>query len=99
MDNSLAVAEAKQVYVYQITNFDAEEMIFGATDLPLEEEVGRIAKDPSGPAKAWKQGQVVQWRPLTELMLPARAAGLIKELESKTPPNKYRVLKASPKAT
>lgn len=99
VDNSLTVAEAKQVYVYQITNFDSEEMIFGTTDLPLEKEVERIAKDPAGPAKGWKQGQVVQWRPLTDLLPPARASALHLEIESKTPPNKYRVLRTHPKHT
>ena len=93
------MADAKQLYVYQITNFDAEEMIFGTGELPIEKEVERIAKDPNGPAKAWKQGQVVQWRPLTDLMPPQRAQSLLLELESKTPPNKYRVLKTHPKHT
>ncbi len=93
------MADPKQLYVYQITNFDSEEMIFGTSELPIEKEVERIAKDPNGPAKAWKQGQVVQWRPLTDLMPASRAHSLHLELESKTPPNKYRVLKTHPKHT
>ena len=78
--------------VYQIINFDREEIIFGHTEIHIEKEVERIAKDPKGPASHWKKGDLVQWRPLTDLIAPERAAELHKELESHTPPNKYRVI-------
>jgi hypothetical protein len=81
-----------QMIVYQLINFDREEIIFGTTDIHLEKEVERIAKDPKGPASHWKKGDVVQWRPLTDLIDPAFARQLHKELESKMPPNKYKVI-------
>jgi hypothetical protein len=79
--------------VYQLINFDQEEIIFGTTDIHIEKEVERIAKDPKGPAAHWKKGDVVQWRPLTDLLDPPAARQLHKDLEAKTPPNKYRVIR------
>jgi hypothetical protein len=78
--------------VYQIINFDREEIIYGTTDIQLEKEVERLAKDPKGPTAGWKKGEVVQWRPLTDLLEPKMAKWLHKELEAKVPPNKYRVI-------
>jgi hypothetical protein len=78
--------------VYQLINFDREEIIFGTTDVHIEKEVERIAKDPKGPAAHWKKGDLVHWRPLTDLLEPETAKGLHKDLESKTPPNKFRVI-------
>ena len=81
-----------QMIVYQLINFDREEIIFGTTDILLEKEVERVAKDPKGPAAEWKRGDFVQWRPLTDVLEPHMALALHKELEKKTPPNKFRVI-------
>ena len=68
--------------VYQVINHDRKETFFGITDAQLEQEVERLAKDPKGPAKDWKKGETVEWRPLTELM-ELRGARLVhRELES-----------------
>jgi hypothetical protein len=78
--------------VYQLINRDKQEMLFGTTDLPLEQEIERVAKDVKGPTAHWKKGDFVEWRPLTSLLDPAAARALHRDLEQKTPPNKYRVL-------
>lgn len=83
---------AGKLFVYQVINFDEEEMFFGTSDQELEKEIERIAKDPSGPAKAWKQGQLVQWRALTDELPEAQAKSLHKDLEARQPPNKFRVI-------
>lgn len=81
--------------VYQLINFSQEEMLFGTTDHQLNEEVERIAKDPKGPTRHWKKGDVVQWRPLTMLLEPDVAKQLHRQLEAKTPPNKFKVIPTS----
>ena len=78
--------------VYQVINFDREEMFFGTTDIHLEKEIERIAKDPAGPAKDWGQGEVVHWRPLTDLLEPSTARSLHQDLEAKDKPNKFTVI-------
>ncbi|MEL6187194.1 MAG: hypothetical protein AAFU79_21420 [Myxococcota bacterium] len=70
--------------VYQIINHDREETFFGVTDIQLEAEVERIAKDPQGPARAWKKGETVEWRPLTDVMDLEGAKLLHRELEGST---------------
>jgi len=78
--------------VYQVINHDREEMFFGVTDIDLRETVGEVAKDDNGPAKDWKKGEVVQWRPLTDFLPDEQADALARELEEKEPPNKFRVI-------
>lgn len=68
--------------VYQVINHDRRETFFGTTNIPLEREVERIAKDPQGPARAWKKGETVEWRPLTDLLEPEAARLVHRELEA-----------------
>lgn len=82
----------KNCVVFQVINFDREEMFFGHTDVQLEQTIERIAKDPSGPAAGWKKGDLVHWRPLTEMVDEARAKQIHRELQSKVPPNKFKVI-------
>lgn len=81
-----------KVIVYQLINEDRQEIIFGTTDIHLEKEVERVAKEKNGPASGWKKGDLVRWRPLTDLMDPEVARQLHKDLEGKVPPNKFRVI-------
>jgi hypothetical protein len=81
-----------QRVVFQVINFNREEIFYGTTDIMLDKEIERIAKDPKGPAAHWKKGDIIQWRPLTDLLEPISAANLHRELEKKTPPNNYKVL-------
>ncbi|MBK8013229.1 MAG: hypothetical protein IPK13_17965 [Deltaproteobacteria bacterium] len=78
--------------VYQVINFTREEMFFGTTDVHLEKEIERIAKDPSGPAADWQKGDIVHWRPLTDPLEEESARSIHRELESRPKPNKYRVI-------
>jgi hypothetical protein len=79
--------------LYQVINLTKEEIFFGTTDQKLEQEIERLAKDPKSPAAHWKQGDIVQWRPLTDWMEEPIVKNLHKEIESHTPPNKFKVLK------
>lgn len=79
--------------VYQLINEDRQEIIFGTTEIHIEKEVERIAKDTKGPAAAWKKGDLVRWRPLTDLIEPEVARQLHKDLEGKVPPNKFAVIR------
>lgn len=83
---------APQMFVYQVINFNREEMFFGTSEVPLEKELERLAKDRQGPASGWAKGEVVSWRPLTELLDPSMAKTLHKQFESKRAPNKFRVI-------
>lgn len=67
--------------VFQVINHDREETFFGVTDQPLEKALEAIAKDPKGPARGWKKGETVEWRPLTDLMDLEGARLLHRELE------------------
>ena len=78
--------------VYQLINEDRQEMIFGSTELAIDVEIERLGKDTKGPAGGWKKGDSVRWRPLTELLEPEVARQIHKDLESKVPPNKFRVI-------
>jgi hypothetical protein len=78
--------------VYQVINHDREEIFFGSTNIDLQEAIGNVAKDPNGPAKEWKEGELVQWRPLTDFLPEDQAAALAAELEGKEPPNKFKVI-------
>ena len=78
--------------VFQVINHDREEIFFGVTDIDLRETMGEIAKDKDGPAKDWQQGEIVQWRPLTDFLPEEQAYSLAAELEEKEPPNKFRVI-------
>lgn len=80
-----------QRIVYQVINLKREEMFFGTTDIHLEKEMERIAKDPRGPASGWKEKDTVIWRPLTELLDERQARALHRDLERKKPP-KYKVI-------
>ena len=82
-----------EVVVYQIMNFDREEILYGVTGGKLEDEVLRLARDRKGPTKDWSKDEVVSWRPITGALKPAEARLLHREFESKTPPNKFTVLK------
>ena len=78
--------------VFQVINHDREEIFFGVTDEQLEQHMGELAKDTSGPAKEWKQGELVQWRPLTDFLPEEQAVALAIELEGRDPPNKFRII-------
>ena len=78
--------------VYQVINHDREEIFFGVTDVDLHETIGEVAKDKDGPAKEWQEGEVVQWRPLTDFLPEEQAIALAQELEGKEPPNKFKVI-------
>lgn len=67
--------------VYQVINHDREETFFGVTDRPLDQTLEVIAKDPRGPARGWKKGDTVEWRPLTDLLDREAAHLLHRELE------------------
>lgn len=82
-----------QRYLYQVINNTRQEIVFGATELQLEKELERIAKDPSSPVAAWKQGDQVNFRALTEPMDEGLLKYIYRNLESRNPPNKFRVLK------
>ena len=84
---------AEPLIVYQIMNFDREEILYGTCVEPLEKELERLAKDPRGPTKLWKHGEVVSWKPVTEPLEPASAHMLHREFENGNPPNKFTVLK------
>ncbi len=79
--------------VYQVMNFDREEILYGTTTGKLEEEILKLAKDRKGPAKEWSKNEVVSWRPITGPLEEPEARLLHREFESKTPPNKFTVLK------
>ncbi len=83
------------MYVYQVVNLDREELFFGRTSEHLDKELMRLAKDPNGPAAEWSKGDAVHWRPLTDVLEPSVAETLHKEFESRTPPNKFRVIKTA----
>jgi len=78
--------------VYQVINLTREEMFFGTTDIELSKEIERIAKDPNGPAKGWAKGELVQWRPLTDLLPEEQARSLAVDLSKHAPPNKFKVI-------
>jgi hypothetical protein len=79
--------------LYQVINHSASEMFFGITDQALEAEIERLAKDPKAPSAHWNKGDVVQWRPLTERMPVNLLRTLHRDIETRTPPNNFRVLK------
>lgn len=89
----VAEAEKKEgKLVYQVLNLDREEMFFGVTDFDIDATVGAVAKINGGPAAGWKSGELVQWRPLTDILPDKQAMALADELQGKTPPNKFKVL-------
>ncbi len=81
--------------VYQILNFTRQEVLFGITPLSLEQELERLIKNPPEPMREWKRGDVVSWRGLTGLMDPGAARLLHQQLQLKSPPNKFKVLKVA----
>lgn len=86
------MSENEKLVVYQVMNFDREELFYGTTALELDREIEKIAKNTSGPAREWKKGDTVSWRPLTDKMEAAAAHMLHRELEQRTPPNKFTVI-------
>lgn len=82
-----------QRYLYQVINNTRQEIVFGATDIALDKELERLAKDPKSPAAAWKKGDEVTFRALTEPMDEGLLKYIYKNIESRTPPNKFKVLK------
>jgi hypothetical protein len=78
--------------VFQVINMDREEMFFGTTDMELTKTIEAIAKDAKGPAAGWQKGELVHWRPLTDLLPAEQAKSLASDLEKKTPPNKFKVI-------
>ncbi|MEQ8272134.1 MAG: hypothetical protein RMA76_01055 [Deltaproteobacteria bacterium] len=83
---------SEKLVVYQVMNFDREELFYGTTALELDKEIEKIARNTSGPAREWKKGDVVSWRPLTDKLDPAGAHMLHREFEQGTPPNKFKVI-------
>lgn len=84
---------ADPLIVYQIMNFDREEILYGTCPAPIEKELERLAKDPRGPTRHWKHGEVVSWKPITDPMEASSARMLHREFENGQPPNKFTVLK------
>ena len=78
--------------VYQVVNLDRQELFFGTTSIGMEQEIERLAKDPTSPASGWKKGDVVHWRPLTPMLSTSFARQLHRDFEKKTPPNKFKVI-------
>ncbi len=72
----------EQHFVYQVINHDRQETFFGVADIPLEQELLRLAKDPKGPAGGWKKGEKVEWRPLSDFLTLEGARLLHRELEA-----------------
>lgn len=68
--------------VFQVINHDQKETFFGVTDRHLDKTIEAIAKDPKGPARGWKKGDTVEWRPLTEPMELEGAELVHRELET-----------------
>jgi hypothetical protein len=85
-------AQPEGLVVFQVLNHDRSEMFFGVANTDLRDVMGEIAGDKDGPAKDWKQGELVQWRPLTDFLPESQAMALAKELESRSPPNKFTVI-------
>lgn len=79
--------------VYQVMNLEREEVFYGTTATSLNDEILRLAKDPRSPAKQWKRGEAVAWRPLSVPLDPDAARLLHREFEMREPPNKFKVLK------
>ena len=89
--------KAQPLIVYQVMNLEREELFYGTTAQPLDEVITELASAFNSPASGWKKGEVVTWRPLTPEPLPPSMAKLLhRELEGKTPPNKFKVLKTLP---
>ncbi len=84
--------EQKRWVVYQVVNLDAQELFFGHTDIHLEKEIAKIARDRKGPTRDWRKGDTVHWRPLTDMISKSFAQKLHKQFESKSPPNKFAVI-------
>ncbi|MCC7381815.1 MAG: hypothetical protein IT384_08305 [Deltaproteobacteria bacterium] len=82
-----------QCILYQVINHTSQELFFGMTELPLDKEIERLAKDPKAPCAHWKKGDIVQWRPLTEQMEERFVRTLHRDVETRTPPNNFRVIK------
>ena len=79
--------------VYQVMNLEREELFYGTTAGSLNDEILRLARDPRSPAKEWKRGEAVAWRPLSSPLEPEAAKLLHREFESREPPNKFKILK------
>lgn len=79
--------------LYQVINHSREEMFFGVTDQKLEQEIERLSKDPKSVAAHWQKNDLVQWRPLTPALDEPAVKNLHKEIETHTPPNKFKVLR------
>ena len=78
--------------LFQVMNFDREEILYGTTAGTVEAEIERLSKDPRGPTKHWKHGEVVSWKPITGPLAAHEAGMLHREFEKKAPPNKFKVL-------
>ncbi len=74
-------------------NFDRQETLYGTCEEPIEKELERLAKDPRGPTRHWKHGEVVSWKPITGPLERIEARMLHREFETGKPPNKFTVLK------
>lgn len=79
--------------LFQVMNFDREEILYGTTSGSVEKAIEALAKDPRSAAREWKRGEVVSWKPITEPMAESAVRLLHREFETRTPPNKFKVLK------
>ena len=86
------MADEGKLVLFQVINITQQELLFGTTNEGLEKEIARLAKNPRGPTGHWKKGDLVHWRPLTDLVDARMARRLHKDFESKTPPNKFKVI-------
>lgn len=90
----MATDENEEVVVlYQVQNFDRQELFYGLTAGRLDKEIQKLALDPQGPAAGWKKGEVVSWRPIVDGLKRKEARVLHAQFESKPPPNKFKVIK------
>lgn len=81
------------VVLYQVQNFDRQELFYGLTAGRLDKEIEKIARDTKGPAAGWKRGEVVSWRPIVDGLKRKEARVLHAQFETKPPPNKFKVIK------
>ena len=84
--------EDEALVVYQVINHDREQIFYGTSAGHVSDELDKIARDPTGPAKEWKVGDTVTWRILSVPLKPAEARLLHRQFESGQPPMKFAVI-------
>lgn len=82
-----------QSFLFQVINHTRQEIFYGTTDQVLDKEMEKLAKDPKGPAAGWQRGDAVSWRAMTDWMDEAIVRNLHQSIETRVPPNRFKVLK------